>query len=130
MNKTTSFFYLAVVSVLVADMANADDSPPATAPSAQATLPRVVVTGRHATEDGYRVDAVDSIGPLGTTKILDTPYMIGILPQELIENSQATNFKDVSKYLPLVAYQEQQGSEILRLQTRGMEVSNLQNSRM
>ena len=42
----------------------------------------------------------------------------------------ATNFKDVSKYLPLVAYQEQQGPEILRPQTRGMQGGNFQNSRM
>ena len=42
----------------------------------------------------------------------------------------ATNFKDVSKYLPLVAYQEQQGADILRPQTRGMQGGNFQNSRM
>jgi iron complex outermembrane receptor protein len=42
----------------------------------------------------------------------------------------ATNFKDVSKYLPLVAYQEQQGPDILRPQTRGMQGGNFQNSRM
>jgi iron complex outermembrane receptor protein len=64
---------------------------------------------------------VDSRGPLGATKILDIPYTIAVLPHEVIENSQATNFKDVSKYLPLVAYQEQQGPEILRPQTRGMQ---------
>jgi iron complex outermembrane receptor protein len=116
--------------VFVGEIANADDSAPAPAQSAQTTLPRVVVTGRHVAEDGYRVEAVDSLGPLGTTKILDTPYTISILPHDLIENSQATNFKDVSKYLPLVAYQEQQGSDILRPQTRGMQGGNFQNSRL
>src|SRR5882724_9030413 len=130
MYKATSYFYLALVSMFVGEIANADDAAPAPAQSTQTTLPRVVVTGRHVAEDGYRVDAVDSLGPLGTAKILDTPYTIGILPHDLIENSQATNFKDVSKYLPLVAYQEQQGADILRPQTRGMQGGNFQNSRM
>jgi iron complex outermembrane receptor protein len=127
---TTSILYLALVSMLAGEMAAADDSDTAPAPSAQTTLPRILVTGKHAADDNYRVDAVDSLGPLGSTRILDTPYTIGILPHDLIENSQATNFKDVSKYLPLVAYQEQQGSEILRPQTRGMQGGNFQNTRL
>src|SRR5260221_5866431 len=129
MYKATSYFYLALVSVLAGEMANADDTAPAPTQSAQTTLPRILVTGKHAAEEGYRVDAVDSLGPLGYLRILDAPYTIGVLPQELIQNSMATNFKDVSKYLPLVAYQEQQGPEILRPQTRGMQGGNFQNSR-
>ncbi|HEY6452895.1 MAG TPA: TonB-dependent siderophore receptor [Steroidobacteraceae bacterium] len=94
------------------------------------SLERVVVTGtREPAKGDYRVDAVASEGPLGSTPILDTPYTIGILPLNLIENSQATNFKDVSKYLPLVQYQEQQGPDILRPQTRGIQGGNFQNSR-
>src|SRR6202035_6111251 len=81
-------------------------------------------------EDNYRVETLSSIGPLGNEKLQDIPYSIGILPHDLIQNSQATNFKDVSKYLPLVAYQEQQGSDILRPQTRGMQGGNFQNSRL
>jgi iron complex outermembrane receptor protein len=130
MNKTTAYILLALLPVLDARTASADDATPAPARSAQTTLPRVVVTGSRMPEDNYRVETVDSLGPLGTTKILDTPYSIGILPLDLIENSQATNFKDVSKYLPLVAYQEQQGAEILRPQTRGMQGGNFQNSRI
>jgi iron complex outermembrane receptor protein len=129
MTKTTACILLALLPVLDGRIASADDATPAPARSAQTTLPRVVVTGTR-TEDNYRVETVDSLGPLGTTKILDTPYSIGILPLDLIENSQATNFKDVSKYLPLVAYQEQQGAEILRPQTRGMQGGNFQNSRI
>ena len=40
------------------------------------------------------------------------------------------NFKEASKYLPLVEFQEMQGSEILRPATRGMQGSNMQNARM
>src|ERR1700730_11109446 len=130
MNKTTACILLALLPVLDGRIASADDATPAPARSAQTTLPRVVVTGTRTPEDNYRVENVDSLGPLGTTKILDTPYSLRILPLDLIENSQATNFKDASKYLPLVAYQEQQGAEILRPQTRGMQGGNFQNSRI
>ena len=88
------------------------------------------MTATREGEDNYRVPAVDSLGPLGTTPLLDTPYSIGILPEDLIKNSQAVDFKDVSKYLPLVAYQEQQGPDILRPQTRGLQGGNFQNSRL
>lgn len=128
MNKTTSYALLTLLPVIACHSASADDAAPAQ--SSQNSLPRLIVNGTRATDDNYRVEAVDSLGPLGSTKILDTPYTIGILPLDLIENSQATNFKDVSKYLPLVAYQEQQGPEILRPQTRGMQGGNFQNTRI
>ena len=92
------------------------------------TLPVVVVTGEAS--ENYRVESTDSLGPLGAMPLLDTPYSVAVLPGDLIQNSQASNFKDVSKYLPLVAYQEQQGPDILRPQTRGMQGGNFQNSRL
>ena len=98
--------------------------------SAANALPRVIVTGTRENEDNYRVPTLDSLGPLGATPIIDLPYSIAVLPQDLIENSQAVNFKDVSKYLPLVAYQEQQGPDILRPQTRGMQGGNFQNTKL
>ena len=109
--------------------ARADDAAESQPQAQSSTLERVVIVGNREQQD-YRVESVDSLGPLGTTPVLDTPYTIGILPLDLIENSQATNFKDVSKYLPLVAYQEQQGPDILRPQTRGIQGGNFQNSRV
>jgi iron complex outermembrane receptor protein len=119
---------LAVLSVTFCGVTRAADNAPA--PPGAETLPRVVITGTPEYADDYRVPLVNSPGPLGSTPILDTPYSIGILPQALINNSQAVNFKDLSKYLPLVAYQEQQGPDIVRPQTRGMQGGNFQNSRM
>ncbi len=106
---------------------DANESPPGQSGS---TLERVVIVGQREPEQDYRVPAVDSLGPLGSAPLLDTPYTIGVLPEDLIENSQAVNFKDVSKYLPLVAYQEQQGPDVLRPQTRGMQGGNFQNTRL
>ena len=85
---------------------------------------------RGTAEEAYRIESLNSLGPLGTAKILDLPYTVSVLPRELIENSQGKNFKEVSKYLPLVSFQEQQGPQILRPQTRGMQGGNFQNSRL
>jgi iron complex outermembrane receptor protein len=128
-NAIPSALLLALLPITFARIAAADDAAPPATPQ-PAPLERVVVVGeREPEKQDYRVDNVAELGPLGTTPILDTPYTIGVLPLELIENSQATNFKDVSKYLPLVQYQEQQGPDILRPQTRGIQGGNFQNSR-
>ena len=90
----------------------------------------VTVTATGGVDRGYRVDRVGSLGPLGSTTLLDTPYTVSVLPSELIDNAQVKNFKEASKFLPLVEFQEMQGSEILRPETRGMQGSNMQNTRM
>ena len=128
MNKANYPVLIALLPLALDSVAFADDAPQATS-SSQNPSEKVVVTGTRENEQNYRVPTVDSIGPLGSTPVLDIPYSIGILPHDLIENSQAVNFKDVSKYLPLVAFQEQQGPDILRPQTRGMQGGNFQNSK-
>jgi len=131
MDKANAPALLALLPLIFETLAaHADDAQQSPASPAQSATPRVVVTGIRENESNYRVPGVDSVGPLGTTPVLDTPYSIGILPQDLIENSQAINFKDVSKYLPLVAFQEQQGPDILRPQTRGIQGGNFQNTRL
>jgi iron complex outermembrane recepter protein len=121
----------ALAAVAPSPGARADDAaPPADTPQDQSALKRVVVSAERIPQEHYRAPGVDSLGPLGTTPVLDTPYTVGILTHAMIENSQAVDFKDVSKYLPLVAYQEQQGPDILRPQTRGMQGGNFQNTRL
>ena len=129
MNKATSCVLVVLIPLTCNEIARAADAADAP-PPAQSTAPGVVIQGTRVTEDNYRVEAANSIGPLGNEALQDIPYSIGILPHDLIQNSQATNFKEVSKYLPLVAFQEQQGPEILRPQTRGMQGGNFQNTRM
>lgn len=122
---------LALLAAGLAATASADDAPPpADTPPEQGGLKRVVVTAERVPQQDYRAPTVDSLGPLGTTPLLDTPYTVGVLTHDVIENSQAIDFKDVSKYLPLVAYQEQQGPDILRPQTRGMQGGNFQNTKL
>jgi iron complex outermembrane receptor protein len=90
----------------------------------------ITVTAPAGPDRGYRVGAVGSIGPLGPATLLDTPYTVSVLPSELMSNGQVKNFKEASKFLPLVEFQEMQGSEILRPETRGIQGSNMQNTRM
>jgi iron complex outermembrane receptor protein len=94
------------------------------------TAESVTVTAPGGVDRGYRVDAVASLGPLGSAALVDTPYTVSVLPSELMENAQVKNFKEASKFLPLVQFQEMQGSEVLRPETRGMQGSNMQNTRM
>src|SRR3984957_12272103 len=130
MSQSIRFAILFALSPFAfAQAASAEEAAVADTSQTQPGLPRVTVIGNKDAED-YRVETVDSLGPWGSLKILDAPYSIGVLSEDLINNSMATNFKDVSKYLPLVAYQEQQGADILRPQTRGMQGGNFQNSRM
>ena len=78
---------------------------------------------------GYYVPNVDR-GVLGDAPIVAQPYMITVLPAEQIANTQVKNLRDALKYLPLVSFTEQQGPEILRPTTRGVQGSIAQNIRM
>ena len=75
------------------------------------------------------MDNVAAGGPLGTTPILDLPYSVNVISRQLIDDTQSRNFKEAAKYLPLVSFQEMQGPEVLRPETRGMQGSNMQNDR-
>jgi iron complex outermembrane receptor protein len=87
------------------------------------------VTVTADSENAYRVDNVAAGGPLGTTPILDVPYSVNVISRQLIDDTQSRNFKEAAKYLPLVSFQEMQGPEVLRPETRGMQGSNMQNDR-
>jgi iron complex outermembrane receptor protein len=78
---------------------------------------------------GYYVNDVDR-GVMGTAPIVNQPFVITVMPAEEIQNTQVKNLKDAIQYLPLVSYTEQQGPEILRPSTRGMQGAIAQNTLM
>ncbi|RRA48351.1 TonB-dependent receptor [Acidipila sp. EB88] len=80
-------------------------------------------------ENGYFVDRMQT-GVMGNAPIVNLPYTVTVLPSEEIANTQARSLRDAIKYLPLVAFQEQQGDQILRPETRGIQGSVAQNTRM
>jgi len=119
---------LTIVPLALAGAAHAADADPSTPPTSASPEEIVIQTSRD--KGDYRVGILDSVGPLGSTPIIDVPYSISVLPSDLIENTQAVDFKEVSKYMPLVSYQEQQGPDILRPMTRGMQGGNFQNTKI
>jgi len=94
-----------------------------------ATLNITVNVTAGSVENAYHVDTVKSGGPLGTIPILDTPYTVNVISRQLIDDTQSRNFKEAAKYLPLVFFQEMQGPEVLRPESRGLQGSNMQNDR-
>ena len=80
-------------------------------------------------ENAYRVDNVKPGGPLGTIPIVNIPYAVYVVPRQLIDDTQSRNFKEIAKYLPTIWFREQQGPEILRPESRGMQGTNMQNDR-
>jgi iron complex outermembrane receptor protein len=85
--------------------------------------------GSGSAENGYYVDNVDR-GVMGNEPIVNQPYTITVMPAQEIMNTQVKNLRDAIKYLPLVSFTEQQGPEILRPATRGVQGSIAQNTRM
>jgi iron complex outermembrane receptor protein len=81
-------------------------------------------------ENAYRVDKLAPATPLGPTPIVNLPYTINVISHQLIEDTMSRNFKEVAKYLPLVSFQEMQGPEILRPETRGFQGTNMQGDLM
>jgi iron complex outermembrane recepter protein len=75
-------------------------------------------------------DTPVSVGPLMGKTLSDLPYSVVILPQELIENQQATSLRELIKYMPSVQIEERGGSDVGRPQTRGLEGTVSANSRI
>lgn len=85
-----------------------------------ATLAEVVVS---EASDSYRAESA-YLGPLGERALLDTPYAISVVPENLMENQQMKSVRDAFRYLPSV-----QGENI-RPQTRGLQAGVVQNTRI
>ena len=88
-----------------------------------------VTVSAGSVENAYRVDTVKPGSPLGLTPILNLPYSINVISRQLIDDTMSRNFKEAAKYLPLVSFQEMQGPEVLRPETRGMQGTNMQDDR-
>ena len=122
--------FLCAAPVFAQSAATPQSGSPAPAQEPPIKIEEKVTVEGTMPRDGYRIEGVTSLGPVESVKLLDAPYTITVLPSELMTNGQVKNFKEASKYLPLVEFQEMQGSEILRPATRGMQGSNMQNARM
>jgi iron complex outermembrane receptor protein len=80
-------------------------------------------------ESGYRAEKT-TVGPLGKKKILDTPYVVQSLSSDMIENRQATSFREMVQYLPSAQIEERGGPDVGRPQTRGFQGTVVENNRL
>ena len=78
--------------------------------------------------DGYYVGRTQS-GVLGSAPIVDQPIVITMLPSAEIRNTQVKTLRDAIQFLPLVNFNEQEGDQIIRPSTRGIQGSIAQNTR-
>jgi len=104
---------------------------PVAAPPAPAAAGATSTSGVHnaATNPQYNTGTV-SLGPLGNRKLLDTPFSMTVIPQDLIENLQLKTVNDTLRYLPSVEIRNQQGFEVSRPQARGFQGSIVQATRL
>jgi len=60
--------------------------------------------------DGYKVKSVSAIGALGRRALVDTPFSVSVVPQELIQNTMAMSPDDVFKINPFTRSIAPQGA--------------------
>jgi iron complex outermembrane receptor protein len=71
-----------------------------------------------------------NLGPLGDQSILNTPYSVTVVPEDLLVNQQVQSVNDSLHYLPSVEIRDQQGYEVSRPQSLGFMGSIAQNTRL
>ncbi|GAN54045.1 ferric siderophore receptor [Tanticharoenia sakaeratensis NBRC 103193] len=90
------------------------------------TVNRRMATGTNAQYN----HTTASLGPLGNRSILDTPFSIMTVTQDIIANQQARNVNDLAAYMPSVQLEIRGDPNTSRPQSRGFEADVVSNSRM
>jgi len=101
---------------------------PTTTPAAPIQLPAVTVTapdlGGYAATPVYGTTNA-SFGPLGSQPILNTPFSMTVIPEDLMVNQGANTVNQALSYLPSVEVRDQQGDECRCPQSRGFQGRHL-----
>jgi iron complex outermembrane recepter protein len=75
-------------------------------PSKETQLKEVAVVGNALNDGsaaaGYRADTAKSVGPWGDRKLLDTPYAVSVVSEELIRNAVANNTDQLFRINPTI----------------------------
>ncbi len=71
-----------------------------------AVLPAFKVKSQSETDgtaaQGYRVETIRQLGPLGEATLLDTPFSLNVISEDLIKNVQASKPDDVFRINPVI----------------------------
>ena len=70
------------------------------------------------------------LGPLGKIDVMNAPYSIQVVPQDVMLNAQVRSISDLFKYMPTAQIEARGGIDVGRPQTRGFEGSVVDNSRI
>ncbi|WP_368938733.1 TonB-dependent receptor plug domain-containing protein, partial [Morganella morganii] len=105
-------------------------------PAQQALADTIIVTDKPShitpqTQAGAGFVATDiDMGPLGTRQWLDIPYSSNTVSEAMIRNQQSKSVSEMLKYLPSSQMQARGGMDVGRPQSRGMQGSVVENSRL
>lgn len=95
-----------------------------TAVEETATLPRISVVGTSGTDEVRQAQRRVQVGPLGERDSVATPYSVSAVSAEQMADDQNFSVQDALRYLPWVQ------ADTIRPQTRGVQGSVIQNSRV
>ncbi len=104
--------------------------------SGQVLADTIIVTDKPAhttpaTQAGAGFVATDiDMGPLGTRQWLEIPYSSNTVSEAMIRNQQSKSVSEMLKYLPSSQMQARGGMDVGRPQSRGMQGSVVENSRL
>lgn len=90
-------------------------------------MPEVRVLGTG--EAGLQAKTTSTLGPLGATALLDTPYSVSVITQEMIRNENPTKLTEALRYVPGVINSQPGGSYYDQVMVRGFDVSAFSNYR-
>lgn len=111
----------AMLMLLLSPIASGAETDPDTRDDPTVTLEQVEATG---TATGLKPEDATTTGPWGNRRILDTPYSITVLRDELIESVSAQNLDQLFQLAPQVqAGQSQDINNIAQATLRGFNVA-------
>jgi iron complex outermembrane receptor protein len=99
----------------------------ARAPKSEQQLPEVKVTG--SAHSGLQPKTTSTVGPLGSLPLLDVPYTVTVVPQELIRNENPTRLTEALRYVPGIVNNQPGGSYYDQVFIRGFDTNFTSNYR-
>nr|WP_320133961.1 TonB-dependent receptor [uncultured Holophaga sp.] len=123
-------FGLVAVLGASAHAADADAGPVAAGDPVVLEAAQVKATREGGEKSGYKASQSVTPGPLGSQPLLDTPSSVTVISSDMIANMQASGLEDVVKYASSAQIEYRGGAEMGRPQTRGLQGSVVQNSRL
>jgi iron complex outermembrane receptor protein len=109
---------LAITSILLCSHAAAEDKTLAPVKVRSTTVPSGTA------KQGYKVETIRQLGPLGEVDVLNTPFSLTVISSEMMENVQASKPDDVFKMIPVLQLNNPQTRFFTGAHLRGFSVAS------